>query len=175
MLRLLTLGVEVHTLETYDVYRWVLPLPNLTKISMNDRLHPMKRAKLVKAWREAACEACEAAGVPELDRVRITLHHRPVDSRRRDAINLTPVAKAVEDGIVDAGVVPDDTPVYVTTRTPVLEPAQGRDNVAWWVVIERLLPEGLLTVALQTAMTEAARNGQPMTVTDIVEYVRERC
>ena len=49
---------------------------------------------------------------------QVTLHYRPRDNRRRDADNLVPTLKALCDGLVDAGLVPDDTPNYMHKHKP---------------------------------------------------------
>lgn len=43
------------------------------------------------------------------------------DKRRRDPANFYPTVKAVVDGLVMAGVWPDDTPEWVTTTEAVLQ------------------------------------------------------
>lgn len=54
--------------------------------------------------------------------VSITL---PVkDNRRRDPHNFLPACKAIIDGLIDAGLAPDDTPNYITTTEPVLSTTQ---------------------------------------------------
>ena len=40
----------------------------------------------------------------------------PRDRLRRDQDNLVPTLKPCIDGLVDAGVIPDDTPEYVSWR-----------------------------------------------------------
>jgi crossover junction endodeoxyribonuclease RusA len=91
-------------------------------ITLNDRLHRMKEAALIVAWREAV-------GWQALAKFRRT-HHLPpsiVDvalpvkgKRRRDPHNWTPTAKAALDGLVDAGWWPDDNSDWVTLLEPTL-------------------------------------------------------
>lgn len=83
--------------------------------------HYMVRARLVKQVRATARVLVRAAGVPPLERVAVELHYRPRDRRRRDAINLTATLKALEDGVVDAGVVPDDVERFSAPTMPVLD------------------------------------------------------
>lgn len=93
------------------------PLPLM---SMNDRDHWRVKAKKVAAWRLAAATAVQSSAVslPPCT-VHITFPVR--DRRRRDPHNYYPTVKAVIDGLVDAGVWPDDTPEWVTTIEPTLE------------------------------------------------------
>ena len=54
------------------------------------------------------------AKVPPLSRIIVIAEYRPPDRRRRDADNIMASVKAAIDGIVIAGVIPDDEcPRYV--------------------------------------------------------------
>jgi crossover junction endodeoxyribonuclease RusA len=57
----------------------------------------------------------------------VTLIYAPRDKRRRDPLNLVASLKACEDGIVDAGVIPDDTPVYIESQMPLIDLPAGKD------------------------------------------------
>ncbi|WEB41532.1 hypothetical protein MOV08_21165 [Streptomyces yunnanensis] len=83
--------------------------PGMTLLNSNHRVHHYRRARIVKALRNAAKEA--AAGLPALDGcgpVRIIAVLHPHDRRRRDPANWYPSVKAAVDGLVDAGVLTDD-------------------------------------------------------------------
>ena len=73
-------------------------------------------------------------------RVRVTLHYIPPDRRVRDAENPTPTLKAVCDGIVDAGIVRDDSPKFMVKDMPVIHPAASVSGLRprLWVVIAAL-------------------------------------
>lgn len=93
--------------------------PPADRLSMNGRYHWRVRSARTKAWRTVAyMTACERFGFQRPARrkpmfVRVTF---PVkDNRRRDADNPAPTVKAIVDGLVDAGVWPDDTPEWVET------------------------------------------------------------
>jgi crossover junction endodeoxyribonuclease RusA len=108
---------------------WQKPL-----MSMNDRKHWSQRARLTRQMRETT--RLLARGLPtELAHIEICLHYRPRDNRRRDTDNLMPVLKACADGIVDARVVPDDTPQYMTKRMPVIHPAEKGQPGSLWLTI----------------------------------------
>ena len=85
-------------------------------ISMNDRLHRMAEAKLTAAMRLEAGVA--ARRIPELGRCEVTLTWFVTDKRRRDNENPMPSLKAWCDGIVDAGVVIDDTEEFMVKNMP---------------------------------------------------------
>lgn len=137
-----------------DEDTWLLNLiiPQSRPLSLNDspsmsRGARMGRANLIKQIREDTTWLCKAGRVPTCQRVRVTLICEPADlnakghrSRpRRDPINLTPTLKVVQDGIVDAGVVPDDTPKYMESPMPVYDvPKRGSTQASWYALIERL-------------------------------------
>lgn len=97
-------------------------LPPARLMSMNDRDHWRAKAKMTKQWRAAANCAANSAH-PGQSRLGPSIVHIvfPVrDRRRRDPHNYYPTVKAIVDGLVDAGVWPDDTPEWVTTTEPTL-------------------------------------------------------
>lgn len=99
--------------------------PPAPLMNMNQRVSWRTRHRLTKAWRSAACVAAvdelgaPSARVRQACTVAITL---PVpDARRRDPHNYFATVKPIIDGLVDAGIWPDDTPEWVTTTEPTLE------------------------------------------------------
>jgi crossover junction endodeoxyribonuclease RusA len=81
-------------------------------INSNQRIHRMAQAKLTKTWREASATA--ARGVqPFTTQVRIVAHIHKPRGGRYDPGNLYPTAKAILDGIVDAGILTDDDHLHV--------------------------------------------------------------
>jgi hypothetical protein len=83
-------------------------------INANDRLHWRAKAKLTKAWRMAAHIHARVHGLPRgLGRIQVTMFVRKPTARAYDAHNLMPTAKAVMDGLVDYGLIPDDTNAYL--------------------------------------------------------------
>lgn len=107
------------------VLRISFPAPCVT-LNLNDRLHHWKRAERVALWRRAARFA--AYGTPKNgpSNVRLVIGV-PYPGRRRDPHNWMPTVKAVIDGLVDAGIWPDDNSDHVT----VIEPAfrKGTDCI----------------------------------------------
>lgn len=53
--------------------------------------------------------------------IEVTITLPIADNRRRDPHNFTPACKAIIDGLVDAGLAPDDTPAYIHTTEPILK------------------------------------------------------
>lgn len=98
------------------------------------RWHWSKVHAKTAEWRQAFGVLARAAKVPRLDRVRITavvhLAGRPLDT---DAI--APTVKAAIDGLVDAKVIPDDTPAHVL-GVAYAPPVMGQDRDALILQIE---------------------------------------
>ncbi|QDF20231.1 hypothetical protein SEA_BRAN_49 [Corynebacterium phage Bran] len=97
----------------------------LPPLTANQRMHWRRKADTVRDVRYATNVLARNAKLPQgVEHVTIELHYTPRDRRRRDASNLMPTQKAVVDGLVDAGLVPDDTPDYVTETIPTIDPPQ---------------------------------------------------
>ena len=98
------------------------PMP-CKPLTMNQRMHWAQKAKATKAWREASYIAAwkfdGSWRPPQLPRSIVQLDI-PVRSTkvRRDPHNWYPTVKAVIDGLVDAGLWPDDNSDYVATTEP---------------------------------------------------------
>lgn len=74
-------------------------------------------------WREAFAWLARAKHVPRLDRIQVTVTPVLADRRSQDVGACFPSVKAAIDGLVDAGVIPDDTPAHMarlTFEAPVL-------------------------------------------------------
>lgn len=102
-------------------------------LSANQRMHWAPKARTVQEVRRTTWALARNTKPPRADRLVITLHYRPKDRRRRDAHNLYPMVKACVDGLVDAGVVPDDDTEHVSTPEPVIHPPNGQPAI--WLEI----------------------------------------
>ena len=93
---------------------WTLRVGYYTKppLSLNDRMHWRKKAGITKKVRAGVF--LDAESIPVLGWATVELHYVPRDRRRRDRDNLVATLKPCMDGLVDAGVIPDDTPEYLT-------------------------------------------------------------
>lgn len=83
----------------------------------NARMHHQAKAKAVKPWRQAGCVLARAQHIPPLGRVSIACWGRYPTRVMPDVDGVAPTLKAVLDGIVDAGVLPDDQPPFVQAVT----------------------------------------------------------
>ena len=89
---------------------------DLPSISLNDRLHHMERANRTKKIRAEAFKAVKAQPFMPFGRVRIRVIFHAADNRKRDWVvgNWLPTIKAIIDGgLVDGGVIKDDSDRYV--------------------------------------------------------------
>lgn len=115
--------------------------PGLPLLSLNDRSHWSKRHRRGQAIRAMTWALASKAGarIPRgLTGVRITITYRPPYlNRRRDHDNIpAPSGKYAIDGLVAAGVLPDDCPPYV------LQPLQYGVDTA------RPVPGGQLVITI---------------------------
>lgn len=102
------------------IEQWNVKLPfKRPPLNANQRLHWANKARMTAQIREAA-GLCARGVIPPCERVKVRLLWCVSDKRRRDPSNVMPTQKAVVDGLVDAGVVPDDTPEFVLEDVPVV-------------------------------------------------------
>jgi len=67
----------------------------------------------------------KARHIPELGRIDVHLVWVVATKHRRDGINATPTLKALVDGLVDAEIIPDDTPEYLVDHIPEIRYEKG--------------------------------------------------
>lgn len=97
--------------------RFKIMVPRGDVLTANQRLHWAQRAKRSRMVRQmghaqaATTLMRNPAGV--LDRAHITVTVSWPDKRRRDVHNIMPTIKAAIDGIVDAGMLPDDSDAHL--------------------------------------------------------------
>lgn len=94
---------------------WVSRVLYLTRreiLSANDKVHWAVRARLTKQLRQwGYLLGREGEGVARLGltHARVEFEFAYPDRRRRDRSNLAPTVKAIMDGLIDAGLLPDDS------------------------------------------------------------------
>jgi hypothetical protein len=103
---------------------WVIPLqPGLFLLNDNQRLNKFRKADHISALRGAAIIAARQAKAPRLERAHIFyVVHPATKGRRRDPGNWSPSAKAAVDGLVEAGLLPDDNSSHLLGPDPRLGP-----------------------------------------------------
>lgn len=82
-------------------------------INKDRNWHPHQRAKVIKEWREAFTILAYEAKVPKLSYITVDIQPVLADNRLQDTGACVTAAKAAIDGIVDAGVIPDDNPNHL--------------------------------------------------------------
>lgn len=99
---------------------WRIELtPRTVLLTANQTMHFRKRGEIVKALRHTGWALARAAKIPHLERAHIFyVLHPDTKTRRRDPGNWSPTAKALVDGIVDAGVLPDDNHKHLLGPDP---------------------------------------------------------
>jgi hypothetical protein len=95
----------------------------------------MQRHKIVQKWREHFRDQAIAQQIPLLSKVRFEIYTTFATRALQDPGNNMPAVKAAIDGLVDAGVIPNDIPEHVASITfhaPTYE--KGVDSVCLLIV-----------------------------------------
>jgi hypothetical protein len=128
---------------------WQVQLPVGTfLLNDNQRLNKWRKAEYIDLIRRASGFAARAAKIPALQRIHVyyVVHPKP-GLRRRDPGNWSPTAKAAIDGLVDAGVVPDDNSDRVLGGDPRLgPPVKGSQFVLWITDLDRMHPDHIALI-----------------------------
>lgn len=95
---------------------WTIIVPaTVPMLNLNQRLHWAPKSERTKAWRRNALMCAQVAKLPkDLQRVHIVAHVTKPTNRQYDVHNLMPTLKACVDGLVDYGLIPDDTNKHLT-------------------------------------------------------------
>ena len=83
-------------------------LPQADMLSLNGRADRRTLSPRIRTLRMQARVMARAARCPTFMRARLVAWVRFPDGRRRDLHNYMPTLKALVDGLVDAGLLPDD-------------------------------------------------------------------
>lgn len=114
-------------------------------MSANDqrRMHWAAQAKAKKQVGEAARKLAQQAGLQDLGPSVVSVTWYAPDKRRRDTDSLGPFLKAALDGLVQAGVWPDDHSDYVVETRMAINKSQVRNPRIEIKVIEANAGSGL--------------------------------
>ena len=102
------------------------PMPG-KPMSMNDREHWAAKASRTKDWRHAAALAARKVKPQPPSIVEVSIPF--ARNGRRDPHNYAPTVKAIVDGLVDAGLWPDDPPEFVRTFEPLCRVEKGGELI----------------------------------------------
>lgn len=88
-------------------------------LSENGRYHHQQKNRIAQEIRHTIGWYLRAAKAPKkVEHVELTLTWFPATNRRRDEDNLVSTLKPLADGVADYGMVPDDTPNWMTKNMP---------------------------------------------------------
>lgn len=90
----------------------IIPAP-APWLSANQRRDLRRQTPDRRAWRDAGLVHARRVHLPKLQRVHILAELRFTIARARDVHNYYPTLKALVDGLVDYGLVPDDSHEYL--------------------------------------------------------------
>lgn len=82
-------------------------------LNANSRMDLRRQTPDRRAWRDAGHLYAKQAKLPTLGKAHITADLCFTFARRRDPHNYYPTVKAVVDGLVDYGLLPDDSSDYL--------------------------------------------------------------
>lgn len=91
-----------------------------------------ERAELVKTWRSAFHVLAKSEKIPEMEWISVTVEPHQKGGRLQDVGACNPAVKAAIDGIVDAGVLPDDSPQYMKSLI-FLAPQNDRNSLVLYI------------------------------------------
>jgi len=93
---------------------WVLPLPyRRPPLSLNQKMHYMVEHKIKGELKQAAIVIAKQQRIPRLRACTAELVWFKGDNRRADSDNTSPTLKPLMDGLVAAGILPDDDSAHV--------------------------------------------------------------
>lgn len=111
------------------------PAPPLTK-NVVRRMHHQREAKERKAIKTAV--ALLARNMQPREAAIVILHWRMADRRRRDGDGAAPTLAACIDGLVDAGVLPDDSWRHVPHSGITCHPPEPGLPGAMWLAVDHV-------------------------------------
>lgn len=110
-------------------------------LSLNDRLGKFEEAAIIAKTRRDTGWVVKARRIGRHPHVSVELRYQPKRKRRQDEDNLVATLKPICDGIVDAGVVVDDTPEYMTKTLPaIITPTRSQRRGMLWLIITPTAP-----------------------------------
>lgn len=100
------------------VRTWSLRCDGKRPMTMNEhrRLTPFVRARADRDYRDTFAWLAKKERIPALTRIAVVVQPLHANARSpQDVAACAPAAKAAIDGLVDAGVIPDDGPNFVVS------------------------------------------------------------
>ncbi|WP_232676703.1 hypothetical protein [Nocardioides sp. R-C-SC26] len=106
-----------------------IDVPDIWWLSLNDRLHHMKRATYTRALRGLGFVSARNARIRDLGTTHVVAYIGYPKLGRADPMNAAPTTKALIDGFVDAGVWPDDDSRTVLGPTHLRDPKPDKTGI----------------------------------------------
>lgn len=91
-----------------------------------------ERATLTKEWREAFAWLAKIEQIPEMRWIVVSVEPHQKGGRLQDVGACNPAVKAAIDGLVDAKVLPDDSPEFVRALT-FLPPQKDKNSLVIYI------------------------------------------
>lgn len=91
-----------------------------------------ERASLTKTWRHAFELLAKSEKIPPMAWISVTVEPYQKNGRLQDVGACNPAVKAAIDGIVDAGILPDDSSQFVRSLI-FLPPKRGKDSLVIYI------------------------------------------
>lgn len=113
------------------VYRLEFPLRPWTT-NAERASNRWERAKLTKEWRHGFQLLAKSEKIPPMSWIAVTVEPHQQGGRLQDVGACNPAVKAAIDGLVDAGILPDDSPKYVRSLI-YLPPINDRNALVLYI------------------------------------------
>lgn len=95
-------------------------------LTSNSRAHWAKKSRIVKGLRHMAKTKARAEKIPTFETARVDYYVQYRTGGRADPANVyDPIIKSLIDGLVDAGVFPDDDHTHVMGPNPHRDPGKA--------------------------------------------------
>lgn len=91
-----------------------------------------ERAKLTKEWREAFAWLARSNNIPKMRWISVTVEPHQKTGVLQDVGACNPAVKAAIDGLVDAGIIIDDSPQYVKSLI-FMQPIKDRNSLVLYI------------------------------------------
>ena len=112
-------------------------------LTLNKSLHWAERARRTKVLRRLGAWQARALQLPKMERARIIAWIQYPTARRADPHNASPTIKALIDGLIDYGVLPDDNSEHLEGPDPRRAPGKSaKDNYGVRMLVIPLDGEG---------------------------------
>ena len=119
---------------------YVVAIPGeLWTVNAERNRHHYWRAARTRQWRSDAFYAARLTGIPHLERAEIEVAVEQARGKLADPGSHAPPAKAAIDGLVDAGVLPDDSPAHLL-RLSFVPPIKSPDGIGRLVLTIKECP-----------------------------------